>query len=70
MATAVESEADIRRRAIARWCEVRIGELLGKAEKGGDRRKTKSVATDMNGSARTDRYQFRLLAAPSRWWPS
>jgi hypothetical protein len=43
-----------------RWCELRIGELLGEAEHGGDR--SKSPASDMNREQRTDRYKFRLLA--------
>lgn len=49
----------------ARLLEARIGELLGPAEHGGDRRNGKSVTNDLN---RTERYEFRLMAERRDVW--
>jgi hypothetical protein len=49
----------------ARLLEARIGEVIGPAEHGGDRRNGKSVATDLN---RTERYEFRLMHESRRVW--
>jgi N6-adenosine-specific RNA methylase IME4 len=50
--------------AALRWCELRIGELLGKGERRGPGRgKKESPAGDsFSGSSVDDRYKFRLLA--------
>jgi hypothetical protein len=49
--------------AATRWCEVRIGELLGKAECTQGKRTDLSPESDkLNGSAKDDRYKFRRLA--------
>lgn len=48
-------------RAACRWCELRIGELLGPPERGGDRRSEdfKSSAVDLNAN---ERVWFRSMA--------
>lgn len=47
--------------AAERWCEIRIGELLGKGERGQPgQRKSNSIANEIE--SKDDKYQFRLLA--------
>lgn len=46
--------------AATRWCELRIGELLGKGEP--HRPKKTSPAREVNGIPKNDRHKFRLLA--------
>jgi hypothetical protein len=50
-----------------RWCELRIGELLGKGERGRPSRQSQenSVATELKIS-KDDRHEFRLLAQHKR----
>lgn len=45
--------------AAARWCELRIGELLGKGERG---RPDKNTPASVFNVAQDDRHKFRLLA--------
>lgn len=49
--------------AAERWCELRIGELLGKGKRGqpGQRQKSNAIAIALE-PPRGDRGQFRLLA--------
>jgi hypothetical protein len=57
----LESDAE----AASRWCEIRIGELLGKAEpKAGPGRGKKRLpaSNGFDGGSKYDHHKFRLLA--------
>src|SRR5262249_58313860 len=50
--------------ASERWCEVRIGELLGPGESTqGQRRDLSPTGDKLDGIPREDRHKFRLMAA-------
>jgi hypothetical protein len=45
-----------------RYLEVRIGELLGKAKRGGDRR-SDQITREVDGLTPNERHDFRTMAA-------
>ena len=55
-------ESRVELQAAERWCEVRIGELLGPAQPTWPGKKNASPTGEVFPVARTDKHKFRLLA--------